>query len=632
MSATRSSRRLQSIAAIFLAGVLFVALVLIAQTTLRGFRLDLTEDELYTVSEETRQVLSDIDEPIQLTFHFSHDAAEGVPFVRQYAQRVRELLEEYVAYADGRIKLEVIDPKPLTEARDRAVEYGLEAVPASSGNDARIFMGLVGTNRVDGLEVIEFFEPERERFLEYDITRLIWSLQTPDKPVVGVMSRLPVTQTYNPGTGEVRAPWAIVDRLKQIAEVKRVETPTDRIDPDIDVLLVAHPYGHDDATLYALDQWLVHHGGRAVVMLDPVASVAGEREGEDGIPRVSRSEPGPLLSAWGVDVTLDQALADPRNGMVVSGGEDRGRMIHPGLIGILSDGIDDQDVITSNLERLLFGAPGAIRDVDGGMTVSPLLHMAETAGLIPAERYAGLENPPELVRGFRPDDKRHVVAARLSGVLRSAWPDGPPEGAVAPAAGHRATSEGDAHLVLVSDVDMLSDRLWVREQQQQAQGQSPAREAWTDNGDFVVNAVDNLLDSDALIGIRGEGTSARPFTRVRTLEREAAAKYRETEQRLRNALEETEKRLEALRSGKDGAEGDVILSEAQREAMAGFREQRSRLREDLRRVQQQLDAEISALGDRLKLLNIAAVPLLVAFVGIVVALLRRRRQRRRTRR
>jgi len=630
MLTARSFRRLQSGAAIVLAGVLFVAVVLVAQTTLRGFRLDLTEDALYTVSDETREILADIDEPIRLTFYFSHDAAEGVPFVRQYAQRVRELLEEYVAYADDRIRLEVVDPKPLTEARDRAVEYGLEAVPASSGNDARIFMGLVGTNRVDGLEVIEFFEPERERFLEYDITRLVWSLQNPDKPTVGVMSRLPITETYNPGTGEVRQPWAIVDRLQQIAEVKRVETPTDRIDPDIDVLLVAHPFGHDDATLYALDQWLVHHGGRAVVLLDPVAMVAGEREGEDGQPRVSRSEPGPLLQAWGVDVTLDRALADPRNGMVVAGGEGIGRTIHPGLIGILSQGIDDRDVITANLERLLFGAPGVIRDPDGGMQVTPLLRMAETAGLIPALRYAGLEHPAALARGFRPDDRRHVVAARLTGRLRSAWPEGPPVDGKAPEAGHRAASEGEAHMVLVSDVDMLSDRLWVREQQ--GAGGQVARQAWTDNGDFIVNAVDHLLGSDALIGIRGEGTSARPFTRVQALEREAAAQYRETEQRLRQALEETEKRLEALRSGEAGGDGDVILTEAQREALAGFREKRARLREDLRRVQQQLDAEISALGERLKLLNIVAVPLLVAVMGLLVALVRRGRRRRRARR
>ncbi|MDX1609511.1 MAG: Gldg family protein [Halofilum sp. (in: g-proteobacteria)] len=623
-----SSRRLQSLLAILLAGVLFVALVLVAQTTLRGYRLDLTEDELYTVSAETREILREIDEPITLTFYFSRDASEGVPFVRQYAQRVRELLEEYVAYSDGMLELRTVDPKPLTEARDQAVEYGLEAVPASSGSDARIFMGLVGTNRVDGLEVIEFFDPERERFLEYDITRLVWSLQNPDKPVVGIMSRLPITQTYDPTSGRAREPWAIVDRLQQIAEVRRVETPTDRIDPTIDVLLVAHPHGHDDATLYALDQWLVHHGGRAVVLLDPVAEAAGERAGDDGEPSVSRSDAGPLPGAWGIDVTLEQALIDPRHGMVVSVGEEIGRTVHPGLIGIMGAGIDREDVVTANLERLLFGSPGSIRDLEGGLRVTPLVRTAESAGLIDAGRFAGLEHPGALAEGFRPGGTRHVVAARLDGPLRSAWPEGPPEGARPPAAGHRAASAGEAHMILLSDVDLLSDRLWVSEQ---SDGQRRIRQSWSDNGDLVANAVENLLGSDALIRIRGEGTSARPFTRVRALEREAAAQYRETEQALRRELERTEQRLQELRSGRGDAEGDVILSEAQRRELERFRQERSRLRGELRRVRQQLDAEIDALGDRLKLLNIVAVPLVVALAGLAIGLLRRRRRRRRMR-
>lgn len=619
-----SSRRLQSLAALVLASVLFVALVLIAQTALRGWRLDLTEDGLYTVSDETREILADIEEPITLTFHFSHEAAEGVPFVRQYAQRVRELLEEYVASSNGMLELRTIDPKPLTEAREQAEQYGLRAIPAGGGSDARIFMGLVGTNRVDGLEIIEFFDPERERFLEYDISRLIWSLQHPDKPVVGVMSRLPITLTHDPTTGQRREPWAIVDRLQQIAEVKRVETPTDRIDPDIDVLLVAHPYGHDDETLYALDQWLVHHGGRAVVFLDPVAEVAGPKgSGGDGEPRFAASEPGPLLDAWGVEVTLDRALADPRHGMVVDGGEGVGRTVHPGLIGIMGEGLDGDDVVSANLERVLFGSPGAIRARDGGMRVVPLVRSAETAGLLPAERFSGLEHPAALARDFRPGGERRVVAARLQGKLRSGWPEGPPDGADPPPAGHRAASENAAHMFLFADVDMLSDRLWVNDQ---AAGRRGPREAWADNGDLVANAVENLLGSDALIGIRGEGTSARPFTRVQALEREAAARYRDTQRELRRALERTEERLAELRSGRGEAEGEVILSETQRRELENYREERARLRAELRRVQQQLDAEIEALGDRLKLLNIALMPLLVTGAGLAVALLRRRRR------
>lgn len=619
-----AGRRLRSITGIALAAVLFVAVVLLADSGLRGVRLDLTEDALYTVSAETREVLRGIEEPITLTLYFSHDAAEGVPFVRQYAQRVRELLEEYVAHAGGRLKLRSVDPKPLTRARDEAVEYGLEPVPAGGGSDARIFLGLVGTNSTDGLETIEFLGPERERFLEYDLTRLIWSLSQSDKPVVGVVSTLNVMSYVNPGSGRQHPAWAVVDRLRSVAEVRRIETPTGRIDPAIDVLLLVHPRGYGEGTLYAIDQYLTH-GGRAVVFLDPAAGADSGRTADGAEVRRSRSELRPLLDAWGVEVTLDRALADPRHGLVVSRGEEYGRTVHPGLIGIDGDGLDRRDVITAPLERLAFGSAGAITATGDGLAVTPLVRSAPSAALLSADRFAGLKDPAALARDLRPDERRHVVAARLDGALRSAWPQGPPAGASAPPEGHRAAARDPAHLVLVADTDMLGDTLWVR---QRRVGERTVRSAWADNGDFVANAVTNLAGSDALIRLRGAGTLARPFTRVEALERRAAARFRDKEQELRAALERTEERLRALRQGEGGAEGGVILSEAQRAELAGFRERRDRLRRELREVRQRLDAEIERLGRRLKLLNIVAVPALVALVALAVFGLRRRRRRR----
>lgn len=619
-----AGRRLRAIAGIALGAVLFVAVVLLAETGLRGLRLDLTEDALYTVSPETREVLRGIEEPITLTLYFSHDAAEGVPFVRQYARRVRELLEEYVARAGGRLELRSVDPRPLTRARDEALEYGLEPVPAGGDSDARIFLGLVGTNRTDGLEVIEFLDPARERFLEYDLTRLVWSLSRPDKPVVGIMSTLNVMASVDPASGRQRPAWAFVDRLRSVAEVRRVETPTDHVDPALDVLLLVHPRRYGEATLYAIDQYLVH-GGRAVVFLDPAAGVDSGRAAAGAGARPSRSALAPLLDAWGVEVTLERALADPQHGLVVSRGEEYGRTVHPGLIGIDGDGLERRDVITATLERLAFGSAGAITAGGDGLALTPLVRSAPSAGMLPAERFAGLEDPSTLVQGLRPDDRRHVVAARLDGELRSAWPQGPPAGASAPPGGHRAAAAEPAHLVLVADTDVLTDALWVR---QRRAGGRTVRRAWADNGDFVANAVENLAGSDALIRLRGAGTSARPFTRVQALERRAAARHRDKEQELRAALERTEERLQALRRGEGGAGGGVILSAAQRAELERFRERRDRLRRELREVRQRLDAEIERLGDRLKLLNIAAVPALVAVAALGVFGLRRRRRRR----
>jgi len=618
-----SSRKLRSGVAIGLAAVIFVAVVLLADTALRGYRVDLTQDRLYTISPQTQKILGRIDEPITLTFYFSRDAAQGVPFVSQYADRVHELLEEYVAYSGGKLKLRTVDPRPLTQARDQATKYGLKPMSAGDGNDARIFLGLVGTNSTDGLETIKFFDPERERFLEYDISRMIWSLMHPEKPVVGIVSTLHMTSSVNPATGRKSPSWTIIDRLRQIADVRHVETPTDHIDPDIDVLMLVHPHGYDNDTLYAIDQYLTH-GGRAAVFLDPVAYTRSGRT-RDGKVHRSRSDPGPLLKAWGVDVTLDRAFADPQHGLVVNAGEDIGRVVHPGLIGVTKGGINGHDVITATLERLVFGAPGAITDPPGGLEVTPLVTSANSGALLPADRFASVDNPADLAEGLKSDGTLHTLVARLDGDLRSAWPDGPPPGATAPPEGHLAAAAKPAHMVLFADTDLLSDRLWVQEQQTQ---QGLVRRAWSDDGDLVVNAIQSLTGSDALINIRGEGTSARPFTRVDALKRAAADRFREKEHELRQALKKTEARLDALRSGKDDGGGGVILSDQQRAELEHYRQRRIELRQALRTVKQRLDAEIDALGTRLKLLNILAVPVLVGLAALVVFGFRRRRRRR----
>ena len=615
------ARRLQSILGIALGGVLFVAVVLLADALLASARLDLTEDGLYTLSPQTEKVIEDIDEPIQFTLYFSREAAEGVPFVRQYAQRVEELLAEYAARAGGRIELRTVDPKPLTPARDRAREHGLKAIPAGTGENKRLFLGLVATNRTDGVEVIEFFEPERERFLEYDVSRALWSLLHPEKPTVGIVSRLDITESYNPSNRQVRPAWAVVDRIKEFAEVREVDTPTDAIDPAIDALMLVHPRGYRERTLYAIDQYLTH-GGRAAVFLDPVAGTASGRGPQGPQASAHSSEPGPLLDAWGVDVTLGRAVADPRNGLVVSVGEGR-QTVHPGLIGITRAGLAKDDVVTAMVERLVFGSPGVITDAEGGLEVKPLVQAAPSAGLLPAERFLGLDDPGELARGLKPLQRPLTVAARLQGELRSAWPQGPPAGVQPPSGGHRASADEPAHMVLFADTDVLADSLWV---QQRRQGGQQVRKAFADNGALVANAIENLLGSEALIGLRGEGTSARPFTRVQALEREAANQFRDKERELRQALEKTEKRLEALRSGREGEDGGVILSDEQRQELTDLRERRNRLRRELREVRQRLDARIEALGDRLRLLNIVAVPGVVALAALAVFGWRRRRR------
>jgi ABC-type uncharacterized transport system involved in gliding motility auxiliary subunit len=610
-------QRFQGVAAIALAAVLAVLVILLAERGLRGMRLDLTENNLYTLSSETRSLLDRVDRPVTLTLYFSRGAARGVPHVRQYARRIEELLRSYAAASDGRIEVRTVEPEPLTQWRERAVQHGLQPVPAG-GKDTRIYLGLVGTNDADGVEVIEFFDPRRERLLEYEISRLVGSLARSDEPVVGLLSRRDMTESIELATGRQQPPWAVVDRIKSIAEVREIDPPAAAIDPAVDVLMLVHPHDLGVETRYAIDQYLTH-GGRAVVFLDPVAGTATPRSGSG----VRRSDLAPLLDAWGVSVALDRALADPQHGLVVSRGRSAGRSVHPALIGVPRAHLAERDVVTAAVDRVVFASPGAIRDRPAGLRVEPLVRLPPSAGFAAAQRFTEVENPAALGRDLAPTRARPVVAARLTGELRSAFPQGPPEQAQAPEQGHRAAAARPAHLVLFADSDVLSDRLWVR---QQRQGQRTVRRAWAGNGDLVAKTVENLAGAEALIGLRGKATSARPFTRVRELERRAANRLGDERSRLRDELDRAEQRLQQLQSGgKD--EAAVVLDDSQRRELERLRERRAKLRERLRALNQRVEAAVDALGQRLKLLNIVAVPALVVLAGLAVFGWRRWRRR-----
>lgn len=615
-----SLRGLQSVVGIALAGVLLGAVVLLANATLQGYRLDLTADGLYSISDETQQILDGIEEPITLTFYFSYDEAEGVPYVREYARRVHELLESYAARSGGNIRVRQVDPRPLSEARDRVEDLELDAIPAGDGKE--IYLGLIGTNQFDDVELIEFFEPEREQFLEYDLSRLIWALKNPDPPRVGLLSRLPMTEGVDPGTGRQYPNWAVMDRVEELAEIETLSGAED-IDHELDMLLIAHPHTYDDATQYAIDQYLLA-GGRILMLADPIAeSQSGEREQNGGTEmHVSSSDPGVLLAGWGIELDLEQALADPRSGMVVSG-PDGGRDVHPGLMRIERDALADDDPITTLLDQVIVGSPGSIGVADDGPEMKALMQTSSTAAPVAVNRFVGYDSPWEITRGYRPDGNRHVVGARFSGTFASAYADGPPDDVGEQGGTHRA--DGSGELVLLADTDLLRDELWIQNRPGERGGS--VRTAFAGNGDLIANAVENLSGGELLGGIRARGTSARPFTRVRELEREAAERYRDTQRELESELEEIEQTVRSLRAGDSDDASGTILSTEQRRDLEQARERRNEIRRELRRVEEQLDAEIDALGTRLKLLNIVAMPLVIALGALLVFGSRRRRQR-----
>ena len=606
----------------------FVVAVVAVNVWLRGVRIDLTENNLYTLGEGTRAVLDGIDEPINLYLFFSNEGTEDLPTIRAYANRVREMLEEFSARApEGKLVLNVVDPVPFSEDEDRAEQLGLQAAQIGPAGES-VYFGLAGTNSVGTTDRIPFFQPDprKEAFLEYDLAKLVYNLSNTDKTVVGLLTSAPVGGGFNPQTQQPTQAWVVVEQARQLLEVRMLPASVLTIEDDVDVLWIVHPQMLDDGTLYAIDQFVMR-GGRALIFVDPMAEILSAAD-PSGLPMSSASSStlARLFMAWGVTFNTQSVVTDNRYALSIGGRFQPVR--HIGLLGLDAEGMSQDDPITSGLSSVNLGVAGHFELAEGATTkLTPLLTSSVESEVMPSERFQFLPDPEELLNGFTPGGKNLVLAARLEGPIKSAFPDGAPttEDREAPvdaalSAAHLASTE-NANLVLVGDVDILSDRLWV--QAQNFLGQRLFT-AFANNGDFVINALDNLSGSAALIGLRSRATYTRPFTTVEELRRRADLEFRATEDRLEAELTQTEQRLGELQAARSDG-NSLLMSPEQQTEIQRFLDEQVRIRQELRAVRRNLDADIDNLGTWLKVLNIALVPVLLTIAALVVVVLRRRK-------
>jgi ABC-type uncharacterized transport system involved in gliding motility auxiliary subunit len=604
--------------------VLFVGLTIVANHAFKGARLDLTENRLYTLAPGTERLVGSLKEPVNLHFYFSQQASVAVPQLRAYASRVRELLEEIAARSGGKIRLHVVDPQPYSDDEDRATELGLKSVPLGAGNEP-IWFGLAGSNSTDGRSVIEFFQPDKEEFLEYDVARMIHELGAPSRKVVGLVSTLPLSGGFDPESGGMRPPWIIGAQLRELFDVKTIAVDATALPAGLDALFVVHPKGLSPALAYAIDQYLMA-GGHVLLCVDPDAqleSATGPAAAFAGADKSSTFEP--MLAAWGVGYDPRLAVGDLEHALLVGNPAGGQPVRHLGFAGLGEGSLAKGDVITASLGTLNVATPGYLepRKVEG-VTFEPLITTGTESAPIPVERLALAATPDSLRQGFKPTGKRYVVAARVSGTLPSAYPAGPPPGVTATPP-HLARAAHPANVVVVADTDFLADMLWVRSGS--LYGQRYA-EPWANNGDFVLNALDNLTGSADLIGIRGRPTFSRPFTRVERLRAQADERLRGKEAELEQQLADTERKLGELQSRREDRQSLVLSAEQQRE-LERFQQEKLRVRKELRAVRHGLDEQIERLGSTLKLLNVVAMPLVLSIAALAVTVVRRRRRRAR---
>ncbi len=648
------TRKLLAIAGLALAAVLFVAVNVLADAGFPNLHVDLTEDKLYTLSAGSRHILSSLKHPIVLRLYYSEGLSDQFPQIEAYANRVRALLEQYAVLSRGKIRLETIDPEPFTKAEDQAVSVGIRGVPVDQQGDEQFYFGLEGTNSTNGQQVIPFLSPSKGQFLEYDLTRLVYNLEHPKKPVVGVISKLPLE--FGPGgleaamRGQSR-PYAIVDRLRQLYDVDFLQPTVSKIPAKVDILLVVYPQGLSAATRYAIDQFVLKKG-RAMVFVDPYSEEQAAETGRMGF--VNPSQPlsanlPQLFKSWGLRMVPGKFVADRKLAIEVDtmvGGRHETEA-YPAWISVGKHHHNDKNIITASLSAINMASAGALEPVPApGTKFVPLLTSSREAELMDTSRLRMLYDPASLLVGMKPTGKRYVLAADITGKVKSAFPDGPPKPAKATAAKNKAVagapgktapapttglkeSTGPVNIIVVADSDMLRDRFWLQDESVLGQDVGVPVAA---NADFVINGIDYLNGSHDLISLRSRGSGVRPFLVVEKLRREAEQRFLSEEQALQNKLKNTERKLSALQDTTKGGNGKLLLTTQEKAAIDSFRQQLIDTRQQLRRVQLDLNKDIDRLDTWLKFINIGLMPILVILVASGLGAVRWRRRKARVER
>ena len=617
-----------------LAVVLFFAVNILATTMLRQAHLDLTETGLFTLSDGTRQTLKSLKDPIKLRFFYSEEAALKYPAVRTYAQRVRDMLETFVDESNGKISLEVIKPKPFSPDEDQAADAGLAAAPtAGSGS---LYFGLEGSNLANGHEVIPYFMPERETLLEYDLTLLVERLTELKKPVLGIVSGLPLA-----GTPQGR-PYRLYQEISDSYSVLSLQNDITRVPDGVKVVVIIHPQRLTQSALYAIDQFVLK-GGRALVFVDPLSELANDAAQGRAPDEAVTSSLEPLLGAWGVSMQPDAVVGDrslAQRVIATSSGQDR-VVNYIAWLGLNKSEMNPDDPVTAEISAMNVGTIGHFEKLKTGTTnVTPLVRSTTDAELLPTAAVRYMPDPEALYAQFHATGERYILAARVTGPAKTAFPQGAPAAApVTPPEGEapkpaepplpaQVTESKGVNVILVADTDLFNDQFWV--EVKNVMGEDVAVPT-ANNGDFVLNAIENLTGSTGLMSLRGRRVAVRKFTVVDDLRKSAEQRYLTEQTALQTKLKATEQRLAQLRRhGGAGEEaGAVIVSAAQRAEIESLRKEFGDTRLKLREVERSLRSDIDRLGAWLRFFNIGAIPLLVACGALVVVFIRRRRRAQR---
>ena len=590
---------------ILMSVICFFGINIISSNILKSFRFDMTSNNLFSLTEGTKNLISNLKEPIHLRLFMSSSIVELAPQLSNYANRVESILNVYENISNGKITLEIIDPKPFSDEEDRAVGMGVSAFGGSSSNDPMYF-GLAATNSTTGQKNINVFSPDREPFLEYDITRLIAELAQTKKPLIAILDKLGLEANSRVGKPEQQ----VLAQMKTLFDVQFLEDSQTELPKNTKVLMLINPKYLSDNTMFMIDQWILN-GGSTLIFLDPYAET--EMGLNPGMPALNpRSDLKKIINAWGIEFDNKKSIADPKFALRTVRNI-KGRQVEVSnypWIQVGNEGMNQKEAVLAQLSSIVLTNAGSFILKDKEISFEPLLTASQFAGMVDADKAGNpQEDPRKLLKDLKTSNEKIIISGWLRDNLNSAFPEGLKDKKGV------TKSIKKSNVLLVGDADMLMDRNWITKQN--LVGQEIAT-AFANNGDFVLNVVENMIGGSVLSDLRGKGISWRPFLKIAELERKAEEKFLSKEQALAEKLGKMELKIQELTKN-NKSEKDVLSPETIK-AIEGFKLEMMSTRAELRTVKFNLRSDVENLKSWIMFINIGLLPTLIAALALLIAI------------
>ena len=608
-----------SLAGIITMAIFLIGLNVIADQYLIAIRLDCTADKQYTFSQGTRMMLDRLQFPVTFRFYYSRKL-DGIPLeLKEHAQRVEDLLKEYVTAANGKIRLEIFNPSPDTDSEDKAALDGIQEQALPNGES--LYLGMV-ISSLDNTLSLPFLTPNTANRLEYDISSGIYRVTHPDKPLIGILSSLPIFGGPAPPRPPhfqqtPMRPWLFVEFMKKDYQVESIPVDTENISQDLSLLIIHHPKSLSDKTLFAIDQYLLA-GGKLIVFVDPFSEVEAMFQNAP----VPSSNLAPLFDAWKIQFDPAKVLVDMHYVFRQVSKQ------NPGILGLHRTAMNAAEPSVSSLNLLLLWKAGVFSgDPVSGVRKTVLVHSSEQSML--SDRLLLSNAESDIMQFFSPSNTEYALILRLDGTFPSAFPDGIPSNTIKtnpdkdkkekillPKDKQTVLKQSSvpSSVVLIGDADMLYDQFWAR----QIQGLFVM---FSDNNNILNNLVEQFSSDRQLMHIRSRSINERPLEKVVEIQAAAEAKYKKELQLLTIERRKAEQRFQDLQQAKDDSRY-LLLSDAQRAEEEKWKERVIAFKRKERELAKATRKDIDQLEFRIKIANILAVPLLIICFGVLVSIFR----------